>query len=569
MSKLEADNAAINAEFQSLLMDHVEKNQIGARDPELMRRLRQFQATLAERCSGASSSGNEEMTGVEMRPSLDTGLPIDQSHSEHQQEQEQEQQHQNQQQHISHRPPSPRHLSQQQQQQQQQLFGGIIVTHEPQYQTMNMNPFEDVGYTLVRAANTENASFSEYLPITYMDMASVAASPPLSSPHHPQIPPPPNLFQASIPLPSSGAYLEPTLGRRLHRRMTERALQLLLMENPHHETMHRVFGFVRNYAPLSDIKARLLSTVGRGASEDLAAYAQPFHHVGGSGTHFARASRTVAFPSGAPFPSSGFGMGPFDERTTTVRDEFLDLLQRSRLAGWRGEWFDSYEVEQFLARKGFCVPADGNGDDAYLEIGPGEFHHDDENGGGTPSRRPSSLSSASSPRRGSVRVGSGSGKDVAVSNNNNHFDGSGGSGEAIHSGTTEQQQQQQQQQQQALVRGGQYPSPVSSVDTVLSIPAAAAGMWPSGFLAGNNNMSSVLAYHNSASSSSSMGFVEPSQQQQHHQQNQHPEYSPSGMNLVDSQTHHHHHHDHNNNNNNNNKRVWFSVEKFINSKFPV
>lgn len=484
MAGLEASNAEVNATFQSLLMEFVENNAITAQIPELGRRLRQFQTVLTQRCSGAASVESDKET-ADARPQAGGSSASNTPQLENQPAGDQ---------------PAPSPVRQQ----SQQLLGGIIVTHEPESHTISQDLTHTMGsslendtYTFVRMPHPENASFGFNL--DFWDATPTQA--------------PWSLAQwDSLPLPASGAFLERTLGRKLHRRTTEKAAKLLDMENPPYDIMHRVFGFVRNYASLENIRERIATTLTRSANEDLNAYAQPFHQIGGSGTHFAGAAKTIPFPAGAPFPSAGFGMGPFNEKTTTVRDALLDVLQRSKFPGWQGEWFDSYEVEQYLAQKLINLPQDGDG---YVEIPPGDFYDNPLDDVAS-----SVKSNQQRPVASEVTSDFNIAPDISE-------------GMSMHS------------TDQTMAGSVPYPQPVSSMDSVLSIPAV-TDMWSSGSMGSNflaisqampGNMSSLLAYHNPPSldfpDSSNLGY-------------------PSEMNLVTGQTR--------------SKRVWFSLDKFIDSK---
>ncbi|KAI0450817.1 hypothetical protein F5B21DRAFT_528588 [Xylaria acuta] len=480
VAELEASNAEVNATFQSLLMEYVEKSSISAQNPELGRRLKQFQAVLTQHCSGDASPGSEEATS-DVQPPAGRALRTDQSQSKSQP--------------VGDGPAEPAT------QQPPQFLGGLIVTHEPESQAVSqelvdtLDSFlEDGSYTFVKMPNAENASFGFNL--GFLDDSMQA---PWSFPHW-----------ESLPMLASGAFLERTFGRRLHRRTTENAAKLLAMENPPYDTMHRVFGFVRNYSTLDHIRQRIKATLGRSADEDLDSYTQPFHHIGGSGTHFTGDAKTISYPGGAPFPNTGFGMGPFNERTTTVRDELLDDLQRTKFPGWQGEWFDSYDVEQFLVQKSINLPPGGDG---YVEIPPGEFYDN-------PLHDPAS-STENNPQAPAAREGT------------LDFDVSPNTAEGI----------SMQSAEQTMTGNVPYRPSVSGIDSVLPIPAA-TDMWASGsispdFLAisqtMSSNMPSLLAYH----SASSAGFPDAS----------HFGYSSPPISLGSGQ--------------NRNKRVWFSVEKFI------
>ncbi|KAJ8128578.1 hypothetical protein O1611_g5056 [Lasiodiplodia mahajangana] len=476
VAELEASNAEVNATFKNLVMDYVGKNALSAQIPELGRRLHQFQAVLNQRYSEAADN-NGDTAASDAKLPVDSSLQSEQSQLESQVTND-----------------GPAHATQQ----SQQLLGGIIVTHEPESQAISQDlthpmssSLEDGSYTLVKMPNPDNASFG--FNIGFMD-GSVPAQWSLAQ-------------WESLPVLASGAFLEKTFSRRLHRRTTEKAAQLLAMDNPPYDTMHRVFGFVRNYATLENIRWRVATVLSRSANEDLNAYGQPFHQIGGSGTHFGGNAKNATFPSGAPFPNAGIGMGPFNEKTTAVGDELLDVLQRSMFPGWQGEWFDSYDVEQFLAQKSINLPRSGDG---YIDIPPGEFYDNP-------------LNDQSSTSKSSMR-GSSSGRA------NSDFNISPG-GISMNPN------------QQTMGGNVPYPSPVSSIDSVLPIPAA-ADMWPSvsmgsDYLAMSQAMSgtmpSLLAYHNPAS----LGFPDSS----------HFGYTSPNMDLMGGQAR--------------NKRVWFSVEKFI------
>ncbi|KAI1742938.1 hypothetical protein F4680DRAFT_387798 [Xylaria scruposa] len=446
---LEASNAEVNATFQSLLMEYVEKNSISTRIPELGRRLRQFQAVLAQRCSDEAAPQTEET--ADGQPPAGNASRTDQSQSKGQS--------------VSNEPAT---------QQSQQLLGGLIVTHEPEPQNTSQELVhtldtsqEDGNYTFVKMPNPENASFGYNL--GFMDGSMQAQ---WSLPQW-----------ESLPMLASGAFLERTFGRRLHRRTTEKAVRLLSMENPPYDIMHRVFGFVRNYVSLDDIRHRAKATLNRSADEDLNAFAQPFQ-IGGSGTHFTGDAKTISYPGGSPFLNTGFG-------------DFLDDLQRTRFPGWQGEWFDSYQVEQYLAQRLITLPQNGVG---YIEIPPGEFYDNPLHATKTSPQVP------------------------AVQGTTMDFDVSSNTAEKTLMQSTE---------------NTSYQPSVSSIDSILPITTT-TDMWASGSISPDflttmsGNMSSILAYHNTS-------FSDPS----------HFGYSSPTMSLA--------------NNKNRNKRVWFSVEEFIES----
>ncbi|KAI0395225.1 hypothetical protein F5Y17DRAFT_207670 [Xylariaceae sp. FL0594] len=243
----------------------------------------------------------------------------------------------------------------------QQLYGGIIVTLEPEQQSASHESdppppsSENEHYTVVRVPSQTNSSY--LFDMDYLNSHIQDRWP---------------LDMQMLGLPWSGAYLESSLGRKLHRRATEKAARLLSLKSPPYEVMHRAFGFVRNYSTLDQILQRVEYTLALKADEDLNVYSQPFHNVGGSGTHYPEGAKVGPSSNGAPFPNAGFGMGPFNERTTRVRDELLDALQRAQFPGWEGEWLDSYDVQMLLTRSLVALPQGGEG---FVDVLPGDLYH--------------------------------------------------------------------------------------------------------------------------------------------------------------------------------------------------
>ncbi|KAI1171009.1 hypothetical protein F4777DRAFT_82700 [Nemania sp. FL0916] len=493
VDRYKANNNSVYNAFQSLVMEYVGKH---IRDPELGQRLRQFQAQLSllprpqETDPGSDKAASDGEDDV---------MQTDVSHVD-----------------IHCAQDEPASLGTQQ---PQPLFGGIFVTHELQEphdisQDLVQSlcpPLEDGDYTFVRMPTQDNASFSFFLDSSMQGPWSMMTP------------------WDSLPLMASGAYLERTLGRRLHRRTTEKAAKLLGMENPPYQAMHRVFGFVRNYASLEDIRHRVLTTLDRTANEDMDAYGQPFHHVGGSGTHFASEARTVSFPGGAPFPNAGFGIGPFDEKTMSVRDQLLDELQNSSLPGWQGEWIDSYEVEQFLEQSLSNLP---RGEDGFVDVPPGDFYEnplDDPQPSSTRTAATTTTTAAGGGRSSSLL-----GESSSMPRRKRASD-FGNAHEVLES----MPMHPHSSEQRIPGANGSYPSPVSSIEGVLSYPAVATDIWPSGSLGGSEfppmpqGISPLVAYPNPAS----LGFADSS----------HSVYPSPSMNQVG------------------NKKVWLSVDKFIES----
>ncbi|KAI1498327.1 hypothetical protein F5X99DRAFT_394000 [Biscogniauxia marginata] len=230
--------------------------------------------------------------------------------------------------------------------QSQPLYAGVVVSHEPEAQGWHPHGLTNHGpahYDIITEPTAENASFASNVTFetSFLDSSYSQGT------HSPW---------SSLPVPSSMAINEWTLSRRLHRRATERAVDCLMSPNPNPAVMNRVFGFVRLFETMEEIRTRMLSTLARMRDEPLNNWKQPFHHVGGSGTHYsAEEGVPTAYSDSAPFPNSGFGIGPFNEPTMRVRDGVLSTSQYVSKQGWQGTWFDAYDVETYLLHNGIIL----------------------------------------------------------------------------------------------------------------------------------------------------------------------------------------------------------------------
>ncbi|KAI5859299.1 hypothetical protein GGS23DRAFT_329020 [Durotheca rogersii] len=280
-----------------------------------------------------------------------------------------------------------------------QLFAGLTVTHEPGPATQQevLPPATNVGavlseprgesYEIVTAPTLENASFGADMPFD----ANLWNTPQWQSTWAEN---PWNRLTG----PRTMSFNEWAFARRLHRHAVERAVALISMPNPPPAKLTRVFGFVMLFETMDEIRARTLATLARIRNQPLNYWEYPFHRLGGSGTHFSEGGEHT--PSslsglGSPYQSNGFGVGPFNERTTSVRDTLLGVSQYINMSGWEGTWFDSGEVETYLAQNGVVIPVAA--DLHIVEVPPGMFADVQTQPNKTPAMPTTPPSSASVP----------------------------------------------------------------------------------------------------------------------------------------------------------------------------
>ncbi|KAI1810213.1 hypothetical protein GGS20DRAFT_568497 [Poronia punctata] len=399
VAELEAGTEMLRHKFQSLLLEYVDQHSISVEVPELRRRLQQFRSLLGQMTEPKTPRSEVPSPDAELHDVLSADHVVPEVK-------------------MSAGASAPPSNSTQA---PQQLYGGIIVTHEPEVE-------ETIRGSSNGAADKNKNN----------EIYTVWVFPP---------------FQ-SLALPDSGAHFETTLARKLHRRATENAAKLLTLESVPYEIMHRAFGFVRNYTTLDEIKDRVMVTLAKRRNEDLNMYMHPFHHMGGSGTHFMSDEKNGSYPTGAPFPTTGLGMGPFTQRVTMVRDELLDTLQHTQFPGWQGDWYDSYDVEKLL--ESFNLPPEGEG---FVDVPPGDFYHDplENKQGTTQDSVPNGASTQFTTTSPSAT------DPMLVSTTAEHAVGSSSSSS-----------------------DARYPSSVSSIGTMFTTVPVTAEMW-------NNNPSTSMA----------------------------------------------------------------------------
>ncbi|KAI1452233.1 hypothetical protein F4805DRAFT_43099 [Annulohypoxylon moriforme] len=235
------------------------------------------------------------------------------------------------------------------------LWGGFQISHEPVIQqetsasTSNLDPalmnpqLHQHQYEIVTAPTPNNASFGTHLSVD-VNFPSSAFTNWAQHPYN------------RLTGPRTMSFHEWAFARRLHRHAVERASALINMPNPPPAVLSRVFGFVMLFETVDEIRARTTATLNRIRDEPLNYWEHPFHRLGGSGTHFSDQGGSSSLSGSPAYQSPGFATGPFNERTTRVRDTLLGVSQYINMNGWEGTWFDSGEVETYLAQNGIVIP---------------------------------------------------------------------------------------------------------------------------------------------------------------------------------------------------------------------
>jgi hypothetical protein len=190
---------------------------------------------------------------------------------------------------------------------------------------------------------------------------------PLISPPTGRLPTPPlipalsttsatSLTTKTLKAPWTYSYDETTFARRLTRAALETGFHLLSNAHQRPAALNYVFKLSLPYLDLNHLRDRFKILLSRGTDEDLDAYETPFIHLGGAGTHYPPKD---AQGNVIPLPNSWNlkSVGPLHPKL--IRAENTIDPSRSHdlevdLTGFEGEWFDSNDVQGYLAEKKGC-----------------------------------------------------------------------------------------------------------------------------------------------------------------------------------------------------------------------
>jgi len=166
-------------------------------------------------------------------------------------------------------------------------------------------------------------------------------------------------------LPTTHAYSEFSLARRIQRGGIERAFRLITSKTVSPEVFNRAFGLTLMYETRESLEARLRRAIVKTNKDTLYGWKNPFVHIGGSGTFYPDADPTNN--DLRPKLRTGFSMGPFSPAATEARDLFSEEM-RCNVPGFEGQFFDSNDVEGYLRGRGLDIPPSADYITAELDI---------------------------------------------------------------------------------------------------------------------------------------------------------------------------------------------------------
>ncbi|PVH83193.1 hypothetical protein DL98DRAFT_413685 [Cadophora sp. DSE1049] len=176
-----------------------------------------------------------------------------------------------------------------------------------------------------------------------------------------------NNFMSELqpPLPTTHAYNEFSLARRIQRGAIESAFRLITSKTVSPEVFNRAFGLTLMYETRESLEARLRRAIVKTNKDALSQWKNPFVHIGGSGTFYPDSDPTN--DDLRPKLRTGFSIGPFSPAATEARDLFVEDM-RCNFPGYEGQFFDSNDVEGYLRGRGLDIPPSADFITAELDV---------------------------------------------------------------------------------------------------------------------------------------------------------------------------------------------------------
>ncbi len=157
------------------------------------------------------------------------------------------------------------------------------------------------------------------------------------------------------PFPYTSANHETTFARRLHRRIVEKGLALITSPNPNPNLYKRVFGLSLRLYSIEKLIEAFRGIFGQMPTETPNAWNLLFTNLGASDTRFPPTQQDIE-SSLMPRVRTGRSIGPLTTVIAGNSERHMVDHYRSKVPGFEGEFFDTYDVEAYLKGRGIKIP---------------------------------------------------------------------------------------------------------------------------------------------------------------------------------------------------------------------
>ncbi|KAI9810612.1 MAG: hypothetical protein M1827_006174 [Pycnora praestabilis] len=191
--------------------------------------------------------------------------------------------------------------------------------------------------------------------------------------NHVQVPEPLNFngsMNSTLGVPYTYSFHETSFARRLQRASLEQSFRQISDPSTPPSFINQKFALTLLFRTKEQIIAKIGKTLKKSRKESLEHDPVPYIHLGGAGTHYPRIGE-----NGNPIPV------PNGWTVKSIGPQNLALIEGTRvkgvtpemlidIAGLEGEWFDAWDVEQYLREKGLHLDGQSSFAELEMEIPP-------------------------------------------------------------------------------------------------------------------------------------------------------------------------------------------------------
>ncbi|KAK2801853.1 hypothetical protein FQN50_007598 [Emmonsiellopsis sp. PD_5] len=181
----------------------------------------------------------------------------------------------------------------------------------------------------------------------------------------PQVLPPLN-----TPSPYTFSFQEPAFARRLHRTCLGAGYHLLRNSSANSQVLTRAFRLALHYSSRKQLIQNFRLLLLRSPTDTLEFWEKPFFSIGGAGTHYPRHDHEGRITYPPNMLSTERVLGNPLIRTSETPYQGKSLEEIIEELGFRGQWFDSNDVDGYLRSKGIVI----ENNSAIVQIPPTFAH---------------------------------------------------------------------------------------------------------------------------------------------------------------------------------------------------
>ncbi|KAK2780674.1 hypothetical protein FQN52_007131 [Onygenales sp. PD_12] len=159
----------------------------------------------------------------------------------------------------------------------------------------------------------------------------------------------------STPSPYTFSFQEPPFTRRLHRTCLGTGYHILRNSSANSQALTTAFRLALHYSSRKQLIQNFRLLLLRGPKDTLEFWEKPFFSIGGAGTHYPRRDHEgrLTYPPNMLSTERVFGSLLIRNAETPHQGKSLEEITEE--LGFRGQWFDSNDVDGYLRSRGIVI----------------------------------------------------------------------------------------------------------------------------------------------------------------------------------------------------------------------